>query len=58
MRDLAYVYRDLCIARDRLEAARSDAELLSAQANFEQIEAEWIELGEVLGLVEVGTPER
>lgn len=52
MRDLAHVYRDLCEAHDRLEAAVSDAEFLSAQARFEQVEAEWIDLGEALGLTE------
>ena len=50
MRDMAYVYRDLCLAHKRLEAARSDAEFLSAQARFEQVEAEWIEQGVARGL--------
>jgi hypothetical protein len=50
MRDLAHVYRDLHAASDRLEDAISDAEFLSAQARFEQVEAEWIDLGEALGL--------
>ncbi len=47
---MAYVYRDLCLAHKRLEAARSDAEFLSAQARFEQVEAEWIEQGVARGL--------
>ena len=50
MRGMAYVYRDLCEAQEQLKKANSDAEFLSAQAHFEQIEAEWIELGEKLGL--------
>ena len=38
-------------AQNRLKAARSDAEFLAAQAHFEQVEAEWIELGTAIGLV-------
>ncbi len=48
MRDLAYVYRDLCEAQTQLEDAVSDAEFLTAQARFEQVEAEWLELGKAL----------
>jgi hypothetical protein len=51
-RDLAHLYRDLCEARDQLEASVSDAEFLSAQSRFEQVEAEWIALGEALGLTD------
>lgn len=50
MRDLAHVYKALVEARERLENAKSDAEFLTAQAHFEQIEAEWYEVGEALGL--------
>lgn len=53
MRDLAHVYRDLCDACDRLRQAKSDAEFLSAQARFEQVEAEWMEFGLALGLTEM-----
>ena len=49
MRDMAYVYRDLCKAKERLEEAVSDAEFLAAQARFEQVEAEWMQVGEELG---------
>lgn len=51
MRDMAYIYRDLCKAKKALEEARSDAEFLTAQARFEQVEAEWIEVGEELGFI-------
>ncbi len=54
MRDMAYVYRDLCEARKQLEKARSDAEFLSAQVRFEQVEAEWLEIGEELELTTGG----
>ena len=49
MRDMAHVYRDFRKAIQELEDARSDAEFLSAQARFEQVEAEWIEWGEKRG---------
>ncbi len=54
MRDMANVYRDLVKAQERLERANSDAEFLSAQANFEQVEAEWLERGEQLELAKLG----
>ncbi len=50
MQDVAHVYRDLRKAIIRLEEADSDAEFLAAQAQFEQIESEWMRLGETLGL--------
>ncbi len=53
MRDMAHVYSDLVRAHYRLEAARSNAEFLSAQARFEQVEAEWIEQGAKRGLPDV-----
>ena len=49
MRDMAYVYRDLVKARKKLEDV-SDAEFLSAQQHYEQVEVEWLEIGEKLGL--------
>ncbi len=45
IRDLAYVYRDLREAGKMLISAITDTEFLSAQARFEQVEAEWLALG-------------
>lgn len=51
MRDMAHVYRDLHAAHERLKTARCNTEFLAAQQRFEQVEAEWIELGAAIGLV-------
>ncbi len=53
MRDLAHVYSDLVEAQKAMEAARTYAEFLSAQARWEQVEAEWIEQGAARGLPDV-----
>lgn len=48
---MAYVYRDLCEAYERLKEAHSDAAFLSAQVRYEQVEAEWLEIGKKLDLM-------